>query len=138
MPAVFVFNGQLECLQTLLDNLPVNCFPYKNDRTPRQGDHVGLYTEADFSGYDGRKALGGWSAALILDGRAYSLSAAVGWHHNGGPIDNNIYGVCVVSLAGDLIWAERDPRAPVLVRPANPDYSYTGTWTEAAEFVGPA
>lgn len=128
--------GTLKACSTILAARTFWVQLFKNDRTPRPTDTAAMYTAADFSGYVGPQALVGWVPPFIAAGRALTFSAALQWRHNGGGVDNNIYGVFILDDGGDLWWAERDPRAPVLISPANRDYFYVARFAESSEFSG--
>ncbi len=136
MPLVLVQSGQLRYLQAVIDGLTLSVFPFQNDRTPRVTDTVDMYVEASFSGYAGALPLSTWAIPSLRNGRAVSNAPPSIWNHNGGPIDNNLFGICIVDELNNLLLVERDSRAPVLIRPVNPSYSYQGVLTCAAEFTG--
>lgn len=135
-PLVLVEFGQLSFLDLLLSGSDWKAFPYQNDRHPKAADTVDLYTEATFDGYSGPQSLLSWEAAEFIDGRALARHPALAWVHNGGGIDNYLFGICVVDADFNLIWAARDPRAPVYVRPQSPSYVYQPVLSVAAEYLG--
>jgi hypothetical protein len=134
MPIVAVIEGQKRVLKKFLAAQVLKVWPYKNDRTPKPGDLVGAYTEADFSGYDGLKTLTGWTDPVMVAAHASSSANSVSWRHNGGGVDNLIYGVVWVDEFGVLLFAERDPKAPITVDPDHRGYNYRGTLTDTTEF----
>lgn len=136
MPAVWMVDGLRDVLQTYVQNTSLLVWPYKNDRQPTADDTLSLYFEADFSGYDGPVPLTSWGSPYLSNGRCFINSAPVAWLHNGGPTDNMIFGIVCVDGLGNLVYAERDPRAPVLVDPAHPNYGYRPILTDAVEFPG--
>ena len=136
MPLVVVNYGQRRFLNEVLAAVPLRAGLFKNDRTPKPADVIGDYTEADFSGYDGVKNLTAWTAAVTIAGHGSSSANGVTWTHNGGPTDNLIYGVFVIDNTGALVWAERNPFGPVLVRPANPVFSYSPVFVDTTEYAG--
>jgi hypothetical protein len=136
MPLVLTELGSSIVLDTITENLPLMCFPYQNDRTPKKGDLISAYVECTFSGYGGAIPLLDWTPAEVQQGRAISQPTPTGWTHNGGPIDNFIFGICIVDNANNLIFAERDPRAPYLITPTNPAFSYQLRLSDLAEWPG--
>lgn len=138
MPLVAMVEGWRRVLQVFLANETILCFPYRNDRYPRFTDLVSAYAEADFSGYSGAQILGTWSSPAISAQRAITTAAAVTWNHNGGPTNNLIYGVCWVDGANNLLFAERDPRAPIPVSNVPPftTYAYTPRLSDTTEYPG--
>jgi hypothetical protein len=134
VPIVAVELGQKLFLSTFLGAVPLKVGLFKNDRTPRVGDTIAAYTEADFSGYAGRKDAVGWTAPIMSGGHAVSQANSLSWRQNGGATSNNIYGVFYVDAAGDLLFAERDPRAPVLVDPDHRGYTFRPVLTDTSEF----
>jgi len=136
MPVVWNEQGLIGVLQSYVQSETLIVWPFKNDRMPSSTDSISLYTEADFSGYDGAIPLGLWGTPYLSNGRCFIKPSPVGWLHNGGPSDNFIYGVVCVDGLGNLVFAERDPRAPVLINLNNPSYNYQPVISDAVEFPG--
>jgi len=136
MPIVIQEHGQLRFLDAICEGLVMFVFPYSNDRIPKATDAIGLYTEADFSGYSGPQPLDSWNASEFSQSRAVSRHPPMTWTQNGGPIDNLIFGVCVVDEDFALLFAERDPRAPVIVRPSAPYYVWQPELSLTSEYGG--
>ncbi len=136
MPLVLCTEGELSFLTLIVSGLDALVYPFKNDRMPLRADTPAYYSEADFSGYTGAISLADWVAPYLSNARAFSSPSPALWTHNGGPIDNYIFGICCVDTANNLLWAERDPRAPVLMNPMQSTYSYQNVLTLAAEFTG--
>lgn len=111
-------------LRTELDDSAVDWVTihlYKNDVTPTIDSVVGDFTEADFDGYASAALV--WGAATDVTPEAqiqadpYVSTAGGGL---AGPQD--IYGYYVLNGAGQLMYAERDPAAPVTI--SSPGQSY--------------
>lgn len=135
-PLVLVEFGQLSFLDLLLSGSDWQAFPFTNDRQPKVSDTVDLYTQATFSGYTGPQPLTSWDPSEFVNGRALSRHPALSWLHDGGGVDNYIFGICVVDVSFNLIYAARDPRAPVYVRPLSPTYTFQPVMTVSAEYLG--
>jgi hypothetical protein len=101
---------------------------FQNDHTPDPADVLADYTEADFSGY-AELDLDGWAAAVTVSGRAQIVATLKVWTHSAGAVDNDIYGYYVVNAGGALVWAERDPNAPVTVDTAGQEYNVLPRFT---------
>lgn len=87
---------------------------FKNDYQPVDGSVVGNFTEADFSGYAAVDMAGGAvDPANDAGGRAVATWNEVSFTHNGGGVNNSIYGYYVVDGGGNLLWAERFSVAPI-------------------------
>jgi len=107
--------GSLDRLKTGWE-LVLRAGLFQNDYQPLQEDTLGDYVPADFSGYGGLQFTYSWDAAVIAGPRAITASGAITWIHDGGPIQNYIFGYYVVDALGALVWAERFCPAP---RPMN-------------------
>lgn len=136
MPLVVVRSGLGVVLQLVKDHLTLRASLYKNDRTPKESDTIGLYTIADFSGYPGPLTIGPWAGPDAQTDWVKMTAPALAWLHNGGPVDNLIYGVVWTTLAGDFFAAERLARAPVVMDPARPNLQYVPVLTNTAEYPG--
>ncbi len=107
---------------------------YKNDLTPDLDTVVSDFTEADFGGY-AALTITGWSAAITVADHAKSIANMCQFTHDGGGSANNIYGYyVVVQGSGELVWAERDPNAPVLIDAAHLLYQVITAFTRISEF----
>ena len=132
---VFTRGGLILSLDAIRANLPLLAFPFRNDRNPLPTDHVALYTEADFSGYSGAKAVKNWQPSDFVG--ANNATGSLWWLHGGGPTDNNIFGLCFVTVTNVLVAAIRVRNAPLLVNTANRAFAFTPTFSTATEFPGP-
>jgi len=86
---------------------------YQNDYTPLLETDLSKLVVANFSGYAGLQVTFGWSPAVMVGFRAESLAAPINWVHDGGPVQNWVYGYYVVNQYGTLVWAERFCPAPI-------------------------
>jgi hypothetical protein len=135
-PSVVTLDGTVWILDRVLSGSVLYAFPFTNDRRPKSTDRADMYVEANFSGYAGALLLNPWSSPQLVHGRAVSQSAIVHWYHDGGPIDNQIYGVCIVTQDNRLILVDRDPRGPVVINSSNRDYRYQARFNDLPEFSG--
>ncbi len=85
---------------------------YKNNYTPVDATVVGDLTAADFQGYS-QANLASPAAATTVSNKAVTSWDQVTYTKGAGGTGNSIYGYYVVDSAGNLLWAERDPAAPV-------------------------
>jgi len=125
--------GELVLLDKLLAADDYTLHLYKNNYTPVDGSVIGDFTEADFSGYSGGEDITGWSAAVIVAGRAESTGDPIDQTHNGGATGNTIYGFYVVDSGGNLCWAERDPN-PFVINANGQIYRVEPKFTGVTEF----
>lgn len=105
---------------------------FTNNYTPIAGSVIGNFTEATFPGYVAQ-AIGAWGAAAMVGGRAKTIGSTITntLSVTGGPY--SIYGY-YMTLGGVLIWAERDPNAPISEATAGDSYSVIPVFTQASEF----
>lgn len=88
---------------------------FKNDWTFAAGDTILQVDECDFDGYVGLQFTRHWTPAVMQGPRAITTADLLTWIHSGGPVANLVYGYFVVNKAGDLMWAERFCRNPLLM-----------------------
>jgi len=86
---------------------------FQNDITPVVATALSEIVPATFSGYAGEQVTFSWDAAVMAGVRAVTQAAALIWTHNGGPIQNWIFGYYLVSQSNTLIFAERFCPAPL-------------------------
>lgn len=107
---------------------------FKNNTTPGDGDTAASYTEADFNGYSSQAAAG-WSAASGDGvGRAFTQATQLVFTKAAGGTTNLIYGYYAVDGGGNLLWAERDPNAPIPMVSTGDEYKVTPRFTFKSEF----
>lgn len=107
---------------------------YSNNHTPADADTVGDYTECTFPGY-AAISLTGWSGAA-LNGSNKAETVLGPQTFTGGSIvtPEDIYGIFVTDVDGDLIDAEINPAGVVSMSLAGQTYSYTPKFTLKSEF----
>jgi len=88
---------------------------FKNDFEPKLTMSLGDLAICDFSGYSGEQPAYSWQAAVMQGIRAATQAGPLTWIHDGGPIQNYVYGYYVVDASAALIWAERFCPAPMRV-----------------------
>jgi len=100
---------------------------FQNDVVPTREFTTLSFIEADFSGYDGGGDYDFQFQAVFQQGKYARTKDAVPrvWTHDGGPVENTIYGYYVWLDQGSpgnsvLVWAERFVR-PRLMK-------YQGDW----------
>lgn len=139
MPLKIPNVGELAILNDFLDvdtlNLPLVMRLYKNDHVPADGDVLADYTECDFDGYAEQNIVN-WAFASTISGRAKSVADILEWTKAAGVTANNVYGYYVVdgSVPEKLLWAERDPEAPILMSTTGKKYSVQPVMTTVTEF----
>lgn len=117
MAVVYHNDGKLEDMAFIADgfvNYKLRLF--QNDFTPAQGDSVGAFTEADYSGYSEQPLTFG-AIVLNADEQAESTALYTVFAHDGGATPNEIFGWYIVHNdgGGDVIMhSER------LVGPSDP------------------
>lgn len=110
---------------------------YQNNFTPVAGPmSLGDFVEADFSGYAAETLdAGDWAVPSIVANHAQTSQPTKQFTHDGGPTDNNIFGIYVTDQPPTVVlWAERDPAAPVVMDPGANPYNYTPVVTSISEF----
>lgn len=123
-------------LNTLLGNNSnplggATCKLFKNNYTPVAGSVLGDFTEADFSGYTSQ-ALTGWTTPATVSAHARTTATALSWTKSGAT-GNSIYGYYVVN-GSNLLFAERDPNAPIAMTTNGDSYTVAISFTDASEF----
>lgn len=106
---------------------------FVNDHIPAHSDTNATYTEASFPGY-APVPLTAWSAGLVVN-------SLWGIHHpqvlftlstSGGPY--LVYGYYVTAAPARLLWAQRDPAAPISLANAGDTYPITPVFTGLSQF----
>lgn len=96
---------------------------YVNNFTPTVNDTLASYSELS-AGWYARIALVGWSAPIYAAPFAQSTANPVVWTNTDGiGSPRTVYGYFVVDSSGALVWAERDPSAPVVILGGGGTYS---------------
>jgi hypothetical protein len=105
---------------------------YTNDKVPADGDTLASYTEASFGGY-APAPVSGWTQPAQQAGAARMQASPVTFTV-AGPPGALIYGYFVTDPGGNLLWAERDPQAPVNMQTVGNSYTITPVFTMHSEF----
>lgn len=114
---------------------PLKIRLYKNNYTPVNGTVIGDLTQADFNGYTaGGTTLANWTTPTTVSSRAQTQADPVTWTKGVGGTGNSIYGYYVVDGSGNLLWAERDPAAPIDLNTDGKQYLVLARFTEVTEF----
>jgi hypothetical protein len=93
---------------------------YQNSFSPYDAMTIGMFTESTFGGYSAL-AITGWATPTFVSPRAVMNASALLWTATGSGLPQNVYGYYVTDGAGNLIFAQYDPNAPVvLVNPGDP------------------
>ena len=88
---------------------------FTNDHTPTVDDVAADYTELA-AGWYAPVVLSGWSPPTYTAPRAETSATPASWTNSDAPgSDVVVYGYFVLDADGDLVWAERDPDAPVTI-----------------------
>lgn len=107
---------------------------FKNDLTPINTTVLADFIQADFTGY-AAQTLAGWAVAILDANNKGSSTATVNtWTCSGLAVPNTVYGVYIVSAAGALLYAERNPSGGILVNSIGQTYAYTPVFTFHSEF----
>lgn len=109
MPVIMAYQEGLNSLSILTAAWWFNRWLglFQNDWNPQNYQEIGAVVPADFSGYPGLTPLGGWLAPAQVGAQAQSSASNYVFTHDGGPLENYIFGAYVVDSAGRLCWAER-------------------------------
>jgi len=103
---------------------------FKNDHVPTESDTVTDYVEADFTGY-ASITLSNWDDPTYSSGKARIEHPQVSWT-NTGAAAQDVYGYYITDASGLLLWAERDPNAPITLGPSD-TYAITARMTQDNE-----
>lgn len=135
MPLVVTEEGDLEILgAVLVPSYYMGLF--QNNITPDPTLVLADLTPADFSGYNGLVQIDNWSTPVIVNGHAKSIASLIEWAHDGGVINNDIYGYYVVDATQTkLLWLQLDPNPPVVMQPGSPPYQVIPVFTFTSEFT---
>jgi hypothetical protein len=94
---------------------------FKNDYHPAVGDATSSYVEANFPGYGTWQIVWG-TITWLGDHVELQANTSVTWNAT-APGGAPVYGYYVTDTSNNLLWAERDPAAPVDMSGAG--FSYT-------------
>lgn len=136
MPLVIATEGALRLLRVLADAWSVEYRLFQNDTVPSLESTVPSFVEATFSGYVGGQTPASWTNPVVQTNHAVSQGDGVSWTHDGGVMNNLIYGYFVLDTGtGDLLFAERDSSAPTLLEPGSPPYAIIPKFSFLSEFL---
>jgi len=128
MAGVTLDNGVVYAQQAILTRLTaVHLFLglFKADLVPSINDASSTYTaagqEADFPGY-GRIELNDWNGVALAAHVAANVETLRIFTAS-GPSTNDIYGYFLCNSTGVVMFAERDPNAPINMRTAGASYA---------------
>lgn len=85
---------------------------FQNNITPTQTTVLSDFTEADFNGYAFQN-LTSFGSSTLVGSTAITVATLVNWTKAAGGTGNSIYGYYIQDFSSNLLWAERDPSAPV-------------------------
>ena len=120
-------------LRTQFNGVACRCRLFQNDRVPADGDTAASYQEANFTGYALQNAQS-WSAPASSGGAAQMTHPTLTWVVGTVGVGNLVYGYYITDNAGVLLWAERDPNAPVPMNASGNSYAITPAFTFHSEF----
>lgn len=120
---------RLDLVKADLDTGPAKLHLFQNNVTPTEDTVLTDLTEANFSGYAAAN-LDYSAASGIAAHVATATPTAVVFTRAAGATSNSIYGYYVTNQAGtQLLWAERDPAAPIDMSPVGATYTVTAKIT---------
>lgn len=111
----------------------LRCHLYQNNVTPADATVIGSFTEATFSGYAYANILN-WTIPATVGGRATTTADAITFTNSTGAVGNAIYGYYVTDSANNLLWAEKDPNAPIGINVTGDNYVITPKFAGSTEF----
>jgi hypothetical protein len=106
---------------------------FKNNYTPVDTSVLGDFTAADFNGYS-PLSVTGWGTPATVGLRARSAAASQTWTKGVGGTGNDVYGYFITDSSSSLVWAERDPNAPIDMNTDGNQYIITPVFTQRSEF----
>lgn len=132
------YGGALAALDLLTTawtaNRRIGLFQNDWDIMPWQG--ISAVVPATFSGYAGLQPITGWLSAVQSGPMAVATADQLVWSHDGGPVQNWIFGIYVVLPDGSLDWAQRFDGDPVPLFYAGHFVSYTPPFALQSKFPG--
>ena len=106
---------------------------FKSNTTPAAGDTLSTYTEATFPGYASQNVTG-WTGATVASSTATSTADQKTFTRSTSGTAENIYGYYITDAGGNLLYAERDPAAPIGLTNSGDAYLITPKLTYKSEF----
>lgn len=98
---------------------------YAADHEPAAGDTPASFVEADYSGY-APQSVTTWTAAQTVGGVTTAVGEQLTFTVGPGGVGNDVFGYYATDSTGTvLLWAERDPQAPVDMQTEGREYIVT-------------
>lgn len=91
---------------------------------------------ATFSGYDGERAIEGWSLPVMEGDRAVSRATPVIWTYDGSSPSGYVFGYYVVDEDGALLHLEKRVGGPVAMVASGQQYKVVPVLTAGTRFGG--
>jgi hypothetical protein len=102
---------------------------FQNNKVPAAADTTADYVECNFSGYV-RHTLADLAPTTVSGGVAQTATGVHTWSHNGGPVQNLIYGWFAVDADEHLVAVSRNGAGPISLTAAGQSYSVQATFTD--------
>lgn len=106
---------------------------FQNNKVPAATDVAADYTEATFTGYAAQPIIT-FAAPVLTAPREITSAAPMLFTAGVIGTGNSIYGYYVTDLAGNLLWAERDTNAPILMTTTGDQYTIIPRFSLRSEF----
>ena len=107
---------------------------YKNNYSPVQGSVLGDFTEADYSGY-ASQLISTWTGpSWVAPRQVLEAGSSKTFSNTTGAVGNTVYGYYITDQGGNLVWAERDPSAPIDMGSAGRTYIILPRYSVRSEF----
>jgi len=120
-------DGVVSMLTTLVDNWgSIHAGLYVSAHIPLYSDTLAVYQamEATFPGY-ARQPLVNWLVpGPDAEGNAVTFADLLTWRQTAPAVVQDVYGVFMVSPAGDLLWAEVNPNGSTPMQFAGDTFSH--------------
>jgi len=120
-------------LRSQFNGVACRCRLFQNDKVPADADVASNYTEATFTSYAFQNAQS-WVAPTSSGGVAQITHPTLTWTVGAVGVGNQIYGYYITDGTGQLLWAERDPNAPINMAATGNTYAVTLALTFHSEF----
>lgn len=109
---------------------------YQNDWLIQSSQGISAVVPATFSGYAGLQPLANWTAAVLDGPAALTTADSLIWSHNGGPIQNYVFGIYVVADDGSLDFAEAIIDGPIPMYGLGGIIRYSPMYILQSKFLG--
>lgn len=125
---IFCEGGWLDVLTSASTMTTWTLKLFQNDTVPAFTDTIADYVECDFAGYVAGTPIA-WGAPIINGSNQGELNGTqINFTHDGGSTGNTVYGIFVVDVGGNLLYAERFP-APISMTTAGDTIPYVPRFT---------